>query len=204
MDPAHISLYAALAALVLGLGIFAILLLLGLAVVRYLRLPCDLPEKIRFEVPPPALRDAAEKAGAPAVAAQRQAWGARLALARTVINDGLACQETLAALASDPIASDPAHAENMAALRQAGQEAIAAAEEAERMVDHVRTTPEDHVFTGGLEALAQRAADARRQMEAVLARLPLASGNRRIGMLLMVLVVTLVWLAAMRWLLGNP
>jgi hypothetical protein len=204
VDAAHLPLFAALAALVLGLGIFAVLLLLGLVVIRRLRLPRDPPEKIHFELPPPALRDAADKAGAPAVAAMRQALGARLALARTVVDHGLACHEILAALADDPLSQDPAHAQTLAELRHAGGIAVTAAEEAERVAERLRTTTVATPVDDGLESLAQRAAEARRQVDAAVARLPGSSGNRRLWLLLGLLVLMMAGLAALRWLPTGP
>ncbi len=61
-------------AIVAALLVFAGMLLLGVAIVRWLRLPTDLPEGPRFEPPPPDLVE--DPAGAADRAADRAAWAA--------------------------------------------------------------------------------------------------------------------------------
>jgi len=61
-------------AIIAALLVFAGMLLLGVAIVRWLKLPTDLPEGPRFEPPPPDLIE--DPAGAAERAAERAAWAA--------------------------------------------------------------------------------------------------------------------------------
>jgi hypothetical protein len=190
-----------MAALLAGVGIFSALLLFGVVVVRWLRLPQDLPEGLRFEPPPPPLDTVADRTQAVALAARRRVLGDQLHQAYTVVRHAMACQEALLALEAHPAAQDPAQAATVAQLRQAVGLAVGLGNEAERIADRLRNQPDDPTPGAALPDLAQRAAAARDSVEGLLKQLPGENGNRRLFMLLILLAVMVAWIAIMRWML---
>lgn len=203
MPPLQATLFAALGAVILGLVIFAGLLLVGLAIIRALRLPQDLPEGPRFEPPPPDIREPSDRAAAVAIASERNRLREQLAQAHAAISDGAVCQETLAALDAFPGKDDPVHATAVADLRAAATLAIAAGNEAEQLATRLRGQPADAASAAQLADLATRAASARRAVDEACARLPDGGGNRRLIWMLVLLAVMVAWLVAMRALMHG-
>lgn len=203
MSPLQLMIMPAMGAVILGLLIFAGLLLIGLAIIRRLRLPQDLPEALQYEPPPPDIREPTSDAAAVAIATRRRSQWERLTRAHAAVDDGLVCQETLVALDAFPGKDDPAHAAAVAELRTAAAQAITAGSEAERLARHLRERPDDDAIASPLMELAARAATARKAVDDACARLPDGGGNRRLWWMLVLLVVMVVWLAAMRWLMHG-
>ncbi len=89
-DPEMLT--AVVVALVGGLTVFAVLLLAGVALVRALGLPQELPDGPRFEPPPPPLRAHGERSGALQAAARQAAVTALYARARELEFQERECQ----------------------------------------------------------------------------------------------------------------
>lgn len=203
MTPLQAIIFPAMGAVILGLLLFAGLLLTGLAIIRCLGLPQDLPEGPRFEPPPPDIREPTSRAAAETIARERNLLRERLALAHATVGDGLACQETLITLDAFPGRDDTAHASVVADLRAAAATAIAAGTEAERIALRLRDRPDEPGIAAPLADLAAQAAAARKLVDDACARLPDGGGNRRLALMVVVLVVMVAWLVAMRWLLPR-
>jgi hypothetical protein len=129
MPPLLLGVIAIVAALLLFSG----LLLLGVAVVRRLRLPTDLPDGPRFEAPPPAL--VLDPAGATERAAAQAAWSRLGARARARWQQAVAAHE-----ARDPQAAalEAEARQAEAAFRAQDEAALARAEAA---MDALRHAP---------------------------------------------------------------
>jgi hypothetical protein len=196
VDPTPVML--AVAAVVAGLMVFAVLVLAGVGIVRRLGLPRDLPEGPSYEPPPPPVRDRPDRAAAQATA-QAQARLQRLYdRARSAAGAFQACQELLALVATDAVLDDQARAA-VDAIRRAAATAKAAAEAAEPAMRRATlNAPETVLVEVETEIDRQDVAAEAALVEARKAAEKLPDHrNRRLWFLLILLAVMVAWMAVM-------
>lgn len=210
MPPEPDLLFLVMAALIGGLMVFALLLQLGTAIVRWLNLPQDLPEGPRYEPPPPPSVPKGDRvaAGVAAAAQARLAsiYAEAYALARAVAE----CQDlhlqVKAAGAVEPFAAVAPLTEQYCATALVSSKVVeeslmaftgrlraerAAVSDAE--IDAMRTVLADHSLTVN---------GALTQARVAVAPLP-DGGNRRLIMLVVMLVIMIAWVIAMQVLLKK-
>ena len=205
-DP--VPMIATVAAMVGGLLVFALLLLAGGAVVRWLRLPQDLPDGPRFEPPPPALVQHPDRALAMACARRQSDAHALYARVKAATQTALECQLFAESLPAGQMAPEVAAAlERGLAQARASYKAMLAAldDQSARM----RQAPaSDAVVTGATELLAlcareqQVASDALAQMRSSASGMvaPPRGTSRWLVIAAVILVLWLVALLALaRW-----
>jgi len=199
-----------MAALVGGLMIFALLLLLGTAIVRWLKLPQDLPEGPRYEPPSPPSVPTGNRAAAAIAAAAQARLRTVYAQAHAVMMAAAQCQDlhqqVTSAGAVEPFAAVAPVTESCTATALTSAKAVeetlgnfdrrlraerAAVTEAE--IDTLRKDLAGHALT---------AQGALTQARAAVAPLP-DGGNRRIIILVVMLVVMIAWVIAMQVLLKK-
>jgi hypothetical protein len=195
------TLIAVVIAMIGGLLGFATLLLAGVALVRALRLPQDLPDGPRFEPPPPPLQEHGERSLA-VQAAQRQAALAVLyARARDLELGAHECQALQGQLGAAPAApADAGAAAELIGQLQAASAASAAAAAALRAFDaRLRAAPGADAGNAALSAelalgepVVQGALVAARRLAASAPAQP-----QRRRLLLLLVAFLLLWLAAL-------
>jgi hypothetical protein len=214
-DPSLVTL--AVLSVIGGLAAFAVLLLAGVRLVRWLALPQDLPDLLRFEPPPPPLRATGDAAAA-RVAAERQGR-LRAAFARGLEAQrcALRCHELQVALDQAAASGTGPDGEALRAAAATGARAAATARAAAGAADQLagdagrrhRAVAEgldDAAILALDQALAAQAVTATgalAEAEAAAARLSDADGRRRIWVMLMVLGALLAWVVAMQVLLRH-
>ena len=197
------------AAVIGGLVAFAVLLLAGVGVVRWLRLPQELPEIPRFEPPPPPLRAHPDRAAARAVAARQAELRQLFARGLGICQATQQCQEMLGAVEGlsglDGALRDPALAElRRSSATSAG--ALTVADQALRQLDEeLRGAPA--ADAAPIPAIAATAAIVDQQAlaaqgalasaRAAVQALPDLTGRRRLWLMLALLAVMVAWVAAM-------
>jgi hypothetical protein len=175
-------------------------LLIGAVVVRRLRLPTDLPEAARYEPPPPVLVQHATRDEARAIAATRCELAALLATVHTAVHDALHCQELRHASAH--LSADATHGAAATAIAAAAEDAVQAAETADRHAQRLHVAPNDSDARDAIPALVARAAEARVRADAAAKTIP-DSGNRRLWLMLGALAVLVAWMVAMKLMLAK-
>jgi hypothetical protein len=171
--------YAACAAVIGALMVFSTLVLLGVRIVLWLKLPQEPPDEVRFEPPPPPMRPHADRADAMVVAA-------RQAKLREIHGRGLAATQFANACREVAVAAKgrPELGERAAAIAERAKRAAEAA-------DQARTQE------GSDEATARHLAEADaawREAEVLARELP--GSSRQFWLLLAVGVLVLAWLVA--------
>lgn len=199
-----------MAALVGGLMVFALLLLLGVSIVRWLKLPQDLPEGPRFEPPPPPSVPTGDRAAAAVAAAAQARLRTVYTEAHAVMSAAAECQDlhqqVKSAGAVEPFAAVAAITEQCSATAVTSSKVVeetlmaftarlraerAAVSDAE--VDVLRKVLAGHALT---------VQGALTQARAAVAPLP-DGGNRRLIILVVMLVVMIAWVIAMQLLLKK-
>jgi hypothetical protein len=210
MPPGPDLVFLTMAGLIGGLLIFALLLLFGGVIVRRLKLPQDLPEGPRFEPPPPPAVPHGDRARA-AVAATAQARLRTLyAQAHAVVRAAGECQELHHAVRSagsaEPYASVQPVTERCSATAvtsATAAEATLQALDRRLRADRTAVTEADLVAAAKELAAHELAAQgALAQARSAVAPLP-DGGNRRLYILLVLLVVMIGWVIAMQFLLKK-
>lgn len=199
-----------MAALVGGLMIFALLLLLGTAIVRWLKLPQDLPEGPRFEPPPPPSVPTGDRAAAAVAATAQARLRAVYTEAHAVVIAAAQCQDLHQQVAS------AGAAEPFAAVAPVTGSCSATALTSAKAVDEMLTTFDRRLRTeraavtdAEIDALRRDFAGhaltvqgALTQARAAVAPLP-DGGNRRLIVLVVMLVIMILWVIAMQLLLKK-
>lgn len=199
-----------LAGVVGGLMLFALLLLSGTALVRWLNLPQDLPEAPRFEPPPPPSVLHGDRARAAVTAAAQARLRTLYEQAHAVVRAASQCQD----LHQQVRAQGPAVP--FAAVSPITEQCSATAVTSATALEHVlasfdRRLRADRtaVTDADLEALRQEIAGHALTTQGALAQARVAvaplpdGGNRRLFLLVGLLVVMLVWVLAMQYLLKK-
>ncbi len=208
-DPSIVML--AVMSVIGGTMVFAVLLLFGSWLVRWLALPQDLPEVLRFEPPPPTVRPKGDPLVA-RVTAERQGR-LRAAFARGLEASRCAarCHELQIAL-DQAAAKSGAEGEPLRAAAATGVRVAATARAAAAAADQLaREADRRHrAEAGGLDDAAILALDqamtaqvvtatgALTEAEAAARLLTDADGRRRIWVMLLVLGALLAWVVAMQ------
>ena len=210
MPPEPDLLFLVMAALIGGLMVFALLLQLGTAIVRWLKLPQDLPEGPRYEPPPPPSVPKGDRVAAAVAAAAQARLASIYAEAYAVARAAAECQDlhqqVKAAGAVEPFAAVSPLTEQYCATALASSKVVdesltvfsgrlrterAAVSDAE--IDAMRTVVADHSLTVN---------GALTQARVAVAPLP-DGGNRRLIMLVVMLVIMIAWVIAMQLLLKK-
>jgi hypothetical protein len=213
MAPAPDLVLLSMAALIGGLVIFAGLLLLGTRIVRWLGLVPerkDLPEGPRFEPPPPPPVARPDRAAAGVVAAAQARLRSLYAEAHAVVSAGLECQalhhQVVAAGQVSPFVEVVPVTERCSATAVASATAV---EKALSSFDQRLRTDRTAIGEAEITALRQEisahalsAQGALTQARAAVAPLP-DGGNRRLIVLVVMLVVMIAWVIAMQFLLKK-
>lgn len=210
MPPGPDLVFLTMASLIGGLLIFALLLLFGGVIVRWLKLPQDLPEGPRFEPPPPPAVPQGDRARA-AVAATAQARLRTLyAQAHAVVRAAGECQELHHAVRSagstEPYASVQPVTERCSATAVTSATAAEAALQAlDRRLRADRSAVNEAEVSAVAKELAAHELTAQGALaEARTAIAPLPDGsNRRLIILVVLLVVMIAWVIAMQGLLKK-
>jgi hypothetical protein len=190
-DPA--LLMPMLLAPTLGVMIFGGFVVIGVRIVRWMRLPIDLPEIPRYEPPAPIVRETADPTAARAVAAQRVALAEKLSLAHATVRDVFAGQELILAMTNHPQATEPAHAATIATARAAFTALQAAGEAADGIAQRLRAAPDEVSPAAELAGLRERSQTARQQIEAAAATLPDVERRRRLWLMIIAVAVLMTW-----------
>ncbi|HEX3134879.1 MAG TPA: hypothetical protein VHX44_15035 [Planctomycetota bacterium] len=197
-------------ALIGGLLIFAVLLLLGVRIVRWLKLPQDLPEGPRFEAPPPPSVAKGDRAAAAVIAVAQARLQAVYTEAHAVVRAAAECQDlhqqVNSAGAVEPFAAVAPVTERCSATAITS---ATAAEQALQAFDRRLRADRAAVADAEVEALrkdlaghALTAQEALTEARAAVAPLP-DGGNRRLILLVGLLVVMIAWVIAMQMLLKK-
>lgn len=204
------TLPMAMFALIGGLMIFAVLLLLGVRIVRWLKLPQDLPEGPRYEAPPPPSVAKGDRAAAAVVAVAQSRLQALYADAHAVVRAAAECQDlhqqVSSAGAVAPFAAVAPVTERCSATAVTS---ATAADQALQVFDKRLRADRAAVADTDIEALrkdlaghALAAQGALAEARAAVAPLP-DGGNRRLILLVGLLVVMIGWVIAMQMLLKK-
>lgn len=189
MPPLPTDVLVPMLGVVVGLLIFAGLLLLGMLIVRFLKLPNDLPEGPHFEPPPPAIKDVLSPAEASHIAAQQARLYHLYGRARHAHQAAQLCAE-LAAQSYAAAANAPDPVQAKADLVRLAASAKQAAEHA----DHgVRQVEVDDVK---IEQWVTETQSAASEAQALAIRFP-SGRERRLRLMMIVLVVLVVWTVLM-------
>ncbi len=193
-----------------GLLLFALLLLFGTGLVRWLKLPQDLPEGPRFEPPPPP----AVAHGDRTQAARTAAYQARLRTlygeAHAVVRAAGQCQDLHQQVRAQ------GEGEPFAAVAVVTERCSATAITSATALEHVlamfdrrlrsarAAVTEGELATLGQEIAGHALATQSALMQARLAVAPLpVSGDRRLLLLVGLLVVMIGWVITMQYLLRK-
>jgi hypothetical protein len=207
-DPALVNLV--MAALVGGLVLFASLLLFGTRLVRWLKLPQDLPEGPRFEPPPPPAVARGDRARAAQTAAAQARLAALYADAHAVVRAAAACQDL-----HHQVSTSGPQEQFVAAAAVTGRTSATAVNAAnavemalmacDRRLRGDRAAVGDEELAALARTISGHALTAQGALaEARLAVAPLPDGgNRRLILLVLLLVVMIAWVVAMQTLLRR-
>ncbi len=214
-------------AVVGGLLLFALVPLLGVAVVRWLRLPQDPPDALRLDPPPPGVRPPGAPEAARAIAAGQARLAALYHRTYAILRLAQSCGDALAGvelqLAAVPPPATAAAVDRLRAAAVTASAASAAAQEVLRPIDlalrpdgiprqpgtvavavpaSAATAPA--LAEDALAAAARSLADhevaaqgAYAAAEAALVELPDLHGRRRLYLLLGVALFMALWFVAM-------
>lgn len=210
VPPAPEALFHAMYALIGGLLLFALLLLLGTRIVRWLKLPQDLPEGPRFEPPAPPTVAKGDRAAAALAAAAQSRLRAVYDQAHAVVLDAVRCQDlhqqVVSAGSGEPFAAVAPVTERCAATAVATvtavEQALTAFDQRVRGDRSAITADEIAALRRDLEAHAATVNDALIRAKAAVAPLP-DGGNRRLVLLVVMLVVMIAWVVAMQMMLKK-
>ena len=207
VDPQLLPL--SMIAIVGGLMIFAMLLLFGVKLIRWLKLPQDLPEGPRFEPPPPPSVLRGDRAAATAaVQARLQAIYSQ---AHAVVRAAAECQELHVLVRSagpvEPFAAVAPVTERCSAAavtNATAMENVLSDFDRRLRTDRAAVTvAEMEVATRDIAQHALVAQGALSEARAAFAPLPKGGANRRLYMLLALLAVMIVWVYAMQFILRK-
>ncbi len=210
MPPGPDTVFLAMFALIGGLVIFAGLLLFGSALVRWLKLPQDLPEGPRFEPPPPPAVPRGDRSAAALVAATQARLRTVYEQAHTVIIAAAECQhlhqQVASAGAVEPYVAIAVETERCSATAATSATAVEQTLTAfdKRLRSERAGVGEDdiEIVRKELAGHAVTAQGALTQARAAVAPLP-DGGNRRLFLLVAMLVVMIAWVIAMQFLLKK-
>ncbi len=196
-----------------GLVAFAVLLLAGAGVVRWLRLPQELPEIPRFEPPPPPLRVHPDRAAARVAAARQAELRQIFARGLGICHAAQQCHELLGGVEAltglDAALRDPALTE-LRRCSATSSAALTVADQSLRELDQtLRGAPATAPAAGAApvadiaavaavvdqQALAAQGALA--AARAAVQALPDLTGRRRLWLMLALLAVMVAWVVAM-------
>ena len=190
--------------------IFAVLLLLGVRIIRWLKLPQDLPEGPRFEAPPPPSVATGDRAAAAMVAAIQARLQSLYTEAHAVVRAAAECQDLHQQVSSaGAIAPFAAVAPVTERCSATAVTSATAADQALQAFDKRLRADRASVADAEIEALrkdlarhALTAQGALTEARAAVAPLP-DGGNRRLILLVGMLVVMIVWVVVMQMLLKK-
>jgi hypothetical protein len=210
MAPGPDQLFLVMAGLIGGLMIFALLLLLGTRLVKWLNLPQDLPEGPRFEPPPPPSVATGDRTAAAVAAAAQARLAAIYAEAHAVMIAAAHCQDlhqqVRAAGAVEPYAAVAQITEQCSATvatsAKVVEESLASFDRRVRAERAAISTAEIEVLRKELAGHTLTVQGALTKARAAVAPLP-DGGNRRLIMLVVMLVVMIAWVIAMQVLLKK-
>ena len=209
VDPQLLPL--SMIAIVGGLMIFALLLLFGVKLIRWLKLPQDLPEGPRFEPPPPPSVLRGDRTAAAATAAVQARLQTIYAQAHAVVRAAAECQELHVLVRSaGPV-------EPFAAVAPVTERCSATAVTSANAIDHMLATfgsrlraDRTAVTASDMEAVTRDIAShalvaqgALSEARAAIAPLPNGGANRRLYILLALLAVMIAWVFAMQYILRK-
>ena len=209
VDPQLLPL--SMIAIVGGLMIFAVLLLFGVKLIRWLKLPQDLPEGPRFEPPPPPSVLRGDRTAAAATAAVQVRLQAIYSQAHAVVRAAAECQELhLLVRSAGPV-------EPFAAVAPVTERCSAAAVTNATAMENVLsdfdrrlrtnraavTVADIEAATRDIEGYAVVAQSALNEARTAVAPLPSGGANRRLYILLALLAVMIAWVFAMQYILRK-
>lgn len=197
-------------ALIGGLLLFAALLLLGTVIVRWLKLPQDLPEGPRFEPPPPPTVPRGARARAAATAAEQARLRTLYAEAHAVAQAAAECQDlhqqVTNAGAVEPYGAVAVITGPCAATALASSKVVESELNAFTARLHQERAAIGEAEIAALHQLlaehARTVQGALTQVRSAIAPLP-DGGNRRLIMLVVMLVVMILWVVAMQVMLKK-
>ncbi len=210
-----------------GLVLFALVPLLGVAVVRWLRLPQDPPDALRLEPPPPAVRPPGPREAARAIAAGQARLAGLYHRTYAILRLAQSCGDALAGveaqLPAQPPAATTAAVERLRAAAATAGTVSDAAQEVLRPIDlalrpggipkqpgtiaaavpaAAATAPAlaDAALLAAARSLAEyevAAQGAYAAAEQALVELPDLHGRRRLWLLLGVALILVLWFVVM-------
>ena len=206
MPADQLNLFLTMAAMIGGLMIFALLLLVGVRIVRWLKLPQELPEGPRFEPPPPPTVAHGNRAQAAVMAASQAKLYALYAQAHQAVRAAFETQEL------HQVATSAGASNSVTAITAITARCAATANTAGTVVEQTLTTFDQQVRADRHSMSESAIAQARSiidthsvtiqgaLIEARAAVVPLGdgTGNRRLIILVVLLVVMIVWVVAMQ------
>jgi hypothetical protein len=209
-DPALITL--TMFSLVGGLLLFAGLLLSGVWLIRFLKLPTDLPEGPRFEAPPPPLMSRGDRAAAAPIAAEQQRFHALFATAHRAARTAFEIQEYQTAVKQ----TNAAEALREIVTKHAAQAKIIGTnidtlmtDMRSRMLQERKNIKDSH-----LEAWRLALADYETQAQTLMTEVKMAvaslkelsepPSHKRIIILVILLIIMLVWVFYLQDVLIKP
>ena len=209
VDPQLLPL--SMIAIVGGLMIFALLLLFGVKLIRWLKLPQDLPEGPRFEPPPPPSVLRGDRTAAAATAAVQARLQTIYAQAHAVVRAAAECQELHVLVRSagpvEPFAAVAPVTERCSATAVTSANAIdhmLATFGSRLRADRTAVTASDmETVTRDIASHALVAQGALSEARAAIAPLPNGGANRRLYMLLILLAVMIAWVFAIQYILRK-
>jgi hypothetical protein len=198
-------------AIVGGLMIFALLLLFGVKLIRWLKLPQDLPEGPRFEPPPPPSVLRGDRTAAAATAAVQARLQTIYTQAHAVVRAAAECQELHHFVRSagpvEPFAAVAPVTERCSAAavtNATAMEQVLSAFDGRLRIDRAAVTTADmEVAMRDIAHHALIAQGALSEARAAIAPLPNGGANRRLYILLALLAVMIAWVFAMQYILRK-
>lgn len=209
VDPQLLPL--SMIAIVGGLMLFAALLLFGVKLIQWLKLPQDLPEGPRFEPPPPPSVLRGDRIAAAATAAVQARLQAIYAQAHAVVRAAAECQELHVLVRSagplEPFAAVAPVTERCSAAavtNATAMENVLADFDRRLRTNRAAVTVADiEAATRDIEGYAVVAQSALNEARTAVAPLPNGGANRRLYMLLALLAVMIAWVFAMQYILKK-
>ena len=209
VDPQLLPL--SMIAIVGGLMIFALLLLFGVKLIRWLKLPQDLPEGPRFEPPPPPSVLRGDRTAAAATAAVQARLQAIYSQAHAVVRAAAECQELHVLVRSagpvEPFAAVAPVTERCSAAavtNATAMENVLSDFDRRLRTNRAAVTVADiEAATRDIEGYAVVAQSALNEARTAVAPLPNGGANRRLYMLLALLAVMIAWVFAMQYILRK-
>ena len=209
VDPQLLPL--SMIAIVGGLMIFALLLLFGVKLIRWLKLPQDLPEGPRFEPPPPPSVLRGDRTAAAATAAVQARLQAIYSQAHAVVRAAAECQELHVLVRSagpvEPFAAVAPVTERCSAAavtNATAMENVLSDFDRRLRTNRAAVTVADiEAATRDIEGYAVVAQSALNEARTAVAPLPNGGANRRLYMLLALLAVMIAWVFAMQYILKK-